>query len=58
MDSLALSINILLVDPIKDDREYWAERLASYSPPFTIFEAETGVAAVLFASRSDRLRCA
>jgi len=56
MDRLALSINILLVDPNKDDRALCAERLSADSPAVTIFEAETGAAALAIC-QSEAIDC-
>ena len=33
---------VLLIDPYKEDREYWAERVSLSSPDYFVLEAETG----------------
>jgi DNA-binding NarL/FixJ family response regulator len=35
---------ILLIDSYKEDREYWAHRLAMASPDYVVLEADTGEA--------------
>lgn len=47
---------VLLIDPHKQDREYWVKRLLSSSPDYAVVEAETG-AAGLAICRSQRVDC-
>ena len=48
---------VLLIDPNKKDREYWAQRLNISSPDYVILEAETGKAGLAIC-RSQRVDCA
>ncbi|HKY73188.1 MAG TPA: response regulator [Nitrospira sp.] len=56
MDSHPPPIRVLLIDPNKEDREYWTERLTISSPTFSVLEAETG-AAGLAICQSQRIDC-
>ena len=47
---------ILLIDPHKDDREYWAQRLTIASPDFVVLEADTG-ASGLVNCQSQQVDC-
>lgn len=47
---------ILLIDPRKEDREYWAHRLTTASPDCVVLEADTG-AAGLAICRWQRVDC-
>jgi DNA-binding NarL/FixJ family response regulator len=47
---------VLLIDPHKEDREYWVKRLLISSPDYAVVEAETG-AAGLAICRSQRVDC-
>ena len=47
---------ILLIDPRKEDRAYWAHRLTMSSPDCVVLEADTG-AAGLAICRSQRVDC-
>lgn len=49
-------IRVLLIDPNKEDREYWIERLTVSSPAFSVLEADTG-AAGLAICQSQRIDC-
>jgi len=47
MDTPATRTTVLLIDPHKDDREYWVQRLNISSPDYVVFEAETGKGGLL-----------
>jgi CheY-like chemotaxis protein len=49
-------IRVLLIDPNKEDREYWTERLTISSPAFSVLEADTG-AVGLAICQSQRIDC-
>ena len=40
----SLPITVLLIDPHKEDREYWTQRLNISAPEYVVLEAETGMA--------------
>jgi DNA-binding NtrC family response regulator len=40
------TITVLVVDPNKEDREYWVQRLNISAPEYVVLEAETGKAAL------------
>jgi DNA-binding NarL/FixJ family response regulator len=50
------SATILLIDPHKEDRQYWAQRLSIASPDCVVLEADTG-AGGLAICRSQRVDC-
>ena len=56
MGSLPLPIKVLLVDPNKEDREYWVQRLTISSPAFSVLEADNG-AAGLAVCQSQGIDC-
>src|SRR5262245_1638197 len=47
---------VLIIDPHKDDREYWTQRLNISSPDYVVLEAETGKAGLLVC-QSQRVDC-
>jgi DNA-binding NarL/FixJ family response regulator len=47
MDAPPTRTTILLIDPHKEDREYWVQRLNISSPNYVVLEAETGKAGLL-----------
>ena len=47
---------VLLIDPHKEDREYWTQRLNVSSPDFVVLEADTGKAALAIC-QSHRIDC-
>jgi DNA-binding response OmpR family regulator len=56
MGSTPPPIRLLLIDPNKEDREYWAERLTHFSEAFTVIEADNG-ATGLAICQTDRIDC-
>ena len=56
MDGPTHSTRILLIDPHKEDREYWAERLTRSSNEYLVLTAESG-AEGLAIRRSQRVDC-
>ena len=53
---MADDATILLIDPHREDREYWRERLHACSPDYVIHEAETGENGLAIAS-SQQIDC-
>ena len=56
METTSKTTTVLLIDPNKDDRQHWTERLKSSSPHYKVFEAkdaETGLALC----QSERIDC-
>jgi DNA-binding NarL/FixJ family response regulator len=47
---------VLLIDPHKEDREYWAQRLNISSPHYVVLEADTGKAGLLICHQ-QRVDC-
>jgi DNA-binding NarL/FixJ family response regulator len=47
MDAPPTLTTVLLIDPHKEDREYWAQRLNMSSPNYVVLNAETGKAGLL-----------
>jgi DNA-binding NarL/FixJ family response regulator len=47
---------VLLIDPHKEDREYWTQRLNISSPQYIVLEAETGKSGLLMC-RQQRVDC-
>lgn len=47
---------VLLIDPHKEDREYWTQRLNISSPEYVVLEAETGKAGLLICNQ-QRVDC-
>jgi CheY-like chemotaxis protein len=56
MGSIAVPIKVLLVDPNKEDREYWVDRLTISSPAFSVLEADNGAVALAIC-QSQRIDC-
>src|SRR5262249_19489638 len=56
MDAPTIRTTILLIDPHKEDREYWTQRLNVSSPNYVVLEAETGKAGLL-SCQSNRVDC-
>ena len=56
MDGTPPPIRVLLIDPNKEDRAYWAERLTRFSEAFTVIEADNG-AAGLAICQTERIDC-
>ena len=56
MDTLKSRTTVLLIDPHKEDREYWAQRLNVSSPDCVVLEADTGKAALAIC-QSHRIDC-
>ncbi|HKR80075.1 MAG TPA: response regulator [Nitrospira sp.] len=56
MGSIAIPIKVLLIDPNKEDREYWVERLTISSPAFSVLEADSGAAALAIC-QSQQIDC-
>ena len=56
MGSIAVPIKVLLVDPNKEDREYWVDRLTISSPAFSVLEADNGAVALAICE-SQRIDC-
>ena len=56
MGSTPSPIQVLLIDPNKEDREYWTEHLTISSPAFSVLEADTG-AAGLAICQSQQIDC-
>jgi DNA-binding NarL/FixJ family response regulator len=50
------AITVLLIDPHKEDREYWAHRIGMASPEYVVLEADTGAAALAIC-RWQRVDC-
>ena len=56
METPSQTTTVLLIDPNKDDRQHWTERLKSSSPHYKVVEAEdaeTGLALC----QSERVDC-
>ena len=49
-------VRVLLIDPNKEDREYWSERLTRYSEAFTVVEADNGSAGLAIC-QTQRIDC-
>ena len=47
MDAPPTRSTVLLIDPHKEDREYWTQRLNVSSPNYVVLEADTGKAGLL-----------
>lgn len=47
---------VLLIDPSKEDREYWAHRLTMASPDYVVLEADSGEAGLAMC-RWQRIDC-
>jgi DNA-binding NarL/FixJ family response regulator len=47
MDAPPTRTTVVLIDPHKEDREYWAQRLNISLPNYVVLEAETGKAGLL-----------
>ena len=47
MDAPPTRTTVLLIDPHKEDREYWAQRLHISSPNYLVLDAENGKAGLL-----------
>ena len=56
MDALRSRTTVLLIDPQKEDREYWTQRLNISAPDLVVLEADTGKAALVIC-RSHRIDC-
>jgi DNA-binding NarL/FixJ family response regulator len=52
----SLPITVLLIDPYKEDREYWTQRLKISAPEYIVLEAETGNEGILIC-RTQRVDC-
>jgi CheY-like chemotaxis protein len=56
MEANPTRTTVLLIDPHKEDREYWTQRLNISSPDYVVLEAETGKAGLLLCGRG-RIDC-
>jgi DNA-binding NarL/FixJ family response regulator len=56
MDALRSRTTVLLIDPQKEDRESWTQRLNISAPDFVVLEADTGKAALAIC-HSHRIDC-
>jgi DNA-binding NarL/FixJ family response regulator len=56
MEANPTRTTVLLIDPHKEDREYWTQRLNISSPDYVVLEAETGKAGLLIC-RQQRVDC-
>ncbi|HKY73492.1 MAG TPA: response regulator [Nitrospira sp.] len=56
MDVSLARTTVLLIDPHKEDREYWTQRLNVSSPDYVVLEADTGKAGLLLC-RQQRVDC-
>ena len=56
MDDPPTRTTVLLIDPHKEDREYWTQHLNISSPEYVVLEAETGNAGLLIC-RLQRVDC-
>lgn len=50
------SKTILFIDPHKEDREYWAQRLSMSSSDYVVLEAQTGIEGLVMC-QSQRVDC-
>ena len=56
MDGLRSRTTVLIIDPQKEDREYWTQRLNILSPDFVVLEADSGRAGLAIC-HSHRIDC-
>ena len=56
MDRVPHATTVLLIDPHKEDREYWAERLTISSKDYLVLQADTGAQGFAIC-RSQRVDC-
>ena len=56
MDASLTRTTVLLIDPHKEDREYWTQRLNVSSPDYVVLEADTGKGGLLICHQ-QRIEC-